>query len=57
MKPKSGIYEVKNNFGKVIFRGSCNEAYVLRQYPSYSYSHELIKPDITKKDEFKQWQR
>ena len=57
MKPKSGVYEVKNNFGKVIYRGSCNEVYVQRQYPSYSYSYECIKPDIIGKDEYKQWRR
>ena len=54
---KSGIYEVKNQFGKVIYRGSCNEVYVPRNYPSYSYSYECIKPDVIGKDEYKQWLR
>ena len=57
MKVKSGVYEVRNQFGKVIYRGSCNEAYVQRQYPDHAYSYELIKPDVIGKDEYKQWRR
>ena len=53
--PNSGIYQVKNIFGKVVCTVACNEAYVQRQYPAHAYTYTCLKED--KKSEYKEWQR
>ena len=55
--PSSGTYEVKNIFGKVVWRGSSNEAYVKRQYPEHAYTYTVVRLDKHKEDEYKQWMK
>ena len=55
--PSSGTYEVKNIFGKVVWKGSSNEAYVKSQYPEHAYTYTVIKLDKHKEDEYKQWMK